>query len=115
MPSDDAATLNGTTPLIGIDGSRSIFVAETDKITRATVGITAQHRNGFFIGAGVSWNVPSQGRDLRFAEDGKDVPSDYFDWQVRIGYHPGVRVYVAAAAAAAAAATTARRRHRRTP
>ena len=25
----------------------------------------AQHRNGFFVGAGVSWNVPTQGRDLR--------------------------------------------------
>jgi outer membrane protein OmpA-like peptidoglycan-associated protein len=94
VPSGDGATLNGTTPLIGIDGSRSIFVAETDKFTRATLGITAQHRKGFFFGAGVSWNVPSQGRDLRFAEDGKDVPNDYYDMQFRIGYHPGVRVYV---------------------
>ena len=33
--------------------------------------------------------------------------SDYFDWQVRIGYHPGVRVVRAAATAAAPATTTA--------
>src|SRR6185295_16327696 len=94
MPSKDGATLNGTTPLIGIDGSRSIFVADTENITRATLGLTAQHKKGFFFGAGVSWNMPSQARDTRFSEDGKEILSDYYDMQFRIGYHPGVRVYM---------------------
>jgi outer membrane protein OmpA-like peptidoglycan-associated protein len=94
MPSKDAATLSGTTPLIGLDGSRSIFVANTENITRATLALTAQTKKGIFFGAGVSWNVPSQARDTRFSEDGKEILSDYYDMQFRIGYHPGVRVYV---------------------
>jgi outer membrane protein OmpA-like peptidoglycan-associated protein len=94
LPSDDSATLNGTTPLLGIDGTRSIFVSNTENITRATLGLTAQTKKGFFFGAGVSWNMPSQARDTRFSEDGKEILSDYYDMQFRIGYHPGVRVYV---------------------
>ena len=92
LNSDDTATT--TTSLVGIDGSRSLLTADTDNITRATFGITAQTKSGIFFGAGVSWNVPTEARDLRFAEDGKDVVGDYYDWQFRIGYHPGVRVYV---------------------
>jgi hypothetical protein len=42
VPSADSATLTGTTPLIGTDQSRSIFVANTENITRATLGRTAQ-------------------------------------------------------------------------
>ena len=95
LTTDDVASINGTTPLISAsDSSRSLFVANTENITRATLGITAQTKKGFFFGAGVSWNVPSQARDTRFSEDGKDVLSDYYDMQFRIGYHPGVRVYV---------------------
>jgi len=93
LNSDDTSTT--TTSLVGIDGSRSLLTANTDNITRATFGITAQTKSGVFFGAGVSWNVPTEARDLRFAEDGKDVVGDYYDWQFRIGYHPGVRVYVA--------------------
>ena len=93
LNSDDTASTGQS--LIGIDGSRSLLTANTDNITRATFGITAQTKSGVFFGAGVSWNVPTEARDLRFAEDGKDVVGDYYDWQFRIGYHPGVRVYVA--------------------
>ena len=93
LNSDDTASTGQS--FIGIDGSRSLLTANTDNITRASFGITAQTRRGIFFGAGVSWNVPTEARDLRFAEDGKDVVGDYYDWQFRIGYHPGVRVYVA--------------------
>jgi outer membrane protein OmpA-like peptidoglycan-associated protein len=92
MASDDTATT--TTALVGIDTSRSLLTADTQNVTRATFGITGQTKGGFFFGAGVSWNVPGDARDLRFAEDGKDVVGDYYDWQFRIGFHPGVRVYV---------------------
>jgi outer membrane protein OmpA-like peptidoglycan-associated protein len=90
--SDDTATT--TTALVGVDLSRSLLTANTENLTRATFGITAQTKGGFFFGAGVSWNVPTEARDLRFAENGTDVAGDYYDWQFRIGYHPGVRVYV---------------------
>src|SRR5262249_18032721 len=73
--SDDSATT--TLPLRGIDGSTSLLTAKTENITRATVGLTAQAPKGFFFGAGVSWNVPTKARDLRFSETpGKDTAGD---------------------------------------
>jgi outer membrane protein OmpA-like peptidoglycan-associated protein len=68
--------------------------SNTEKLTRATVGLTLQAKNGFFGGVGVSWNVPTKARTNAFNPEG-DVFGDYVDWQFRIGYHPGVRVYVA--------------------
>jgi peptidoglycan-associated lipoprotein len=41
----------------------------------------------------VSWNVPSRARSATFTDE-PDVLGDYYDMQFRIGYHPGVRVYV---------------------
>ena len=61
-------------------------------MTRATLGLTFQARNGFFAGAGVSWNVPTRARTGSFTDE-PDVIGDYYDMQFRIGYHPGVRVY----------------------
>jgi outer membrane protein OmpA-like peptidoglycan-associated protein len=91
MPSNDGATT--TARLTGIDGSISPLFADTENITRATFGITAQTRKGIFFGAGVSWNVPSHARDVNFGEDREEVLSDYYDMQFRIGYHPGVKTF----------------------
>jgi outer membrane protein OmpA-like peptidoglycan-associated protein len=88
--STDTATLTGA--LVGTDGSVPPLVSNTENLTRATVGLTFQSRKGFFVGGGVSWNVPTKSRDA-FNTD-EDATGDYFDWQVRIGYHPGVRIYV---------------------
>ncbi len=86
----DATT---TTRLRGIDGSVSLLGATPQNLTRATLGLTGQAK-GFFFGAGVSWNVPTKARDLRFSETpGEDTAGDYYDMQFRIGYHPGVRVF----------------------
>jgi len=52
-----------------------------------------QAKNGFFAGAGVSWNVPTRARSASFTDDAS-VLGDYYDMQFRIGYHPGVKVYV---------------------
>lgn len=79
----------------GIDGSLAPLVSSIDALTRATAGVTWQHRGGFFVGGGVSWNTPRRDRD-RFGTDG-DAFGDFIDWQVRIGFHPGTRVYVAPA------------------
>src|SRR5439155_896815 len=95
--------LNGTVPNKDTIASRGATIqcvncgvapltSNTENLTRATAGVTIQGRNGFFVGGGVSWNVPQQARDTHFTDD--DVFGDYFDWQVRIGYHPGVRTYV---------------------
>jgi outer membrane protein OmpA-like peptidoglycan-associated protein len=42
----------------------------------------------------LSWNFPTLARNSAFSPEG-DVTGDYVDWQFRIGFHPGVRVYVA--------------------
>jgi outer membrane protein OmpA-like peptidoglycan-associated protein len=91
VPSKDTAT--ASTALIGIDASRSLLTANTENITRATLGLTLQTKKGIFFGAGVSWNVPTLARIGSFT-DQPDVIGDYYDMQFRIGYHPGVKVYV---------------------
>lgn len=91
MPSNDTATTS--TALTGIDRSRSPLSANTENITRATLGLTLQSKQGFFVGAGVSWNVPTRARSAAFTDE-PDVVGDYYDMQFRIGWHPGVRVYV---------------------
>ena len=90
VPSSDLATTS--TALTGADLSRSPLSSATENITRATLGLTLQ-KKGWFFGAGVSWNVPSRARSGAFTDE-PDVIGDYYDMQFRIGYHPGVRVYV---------------------
>ena len=95
LPSSDTATIT-TATLVGIDGSRPLTVSNTENLTRATAGLTFQSPKGFFIGGGLSWNVPRQERNPALtASDDTNPFADYWDWQVRIGYHPGVRVYTA--------------------
>ncbi len=91
--SDDQATR--TASLFGVDGSVAPLLAEVNHSTRAHFGINYQHAGGFFVGTGLAWNLPKEGRLEAFSEDNDKPFGDYWDWQVRIGYHPGVRVYVA--------------------
>jgi outer membrane protein OmpA-like peptidoglycan-associated protein len=87
----DTATITGP-PLIATDGTSAPLTSNTENLTRVTAGIAFQAPKGFFVGAGVSWNVPQQARNPAHTVD---TPfGDYWDWQVRVGYHPGVRVYV---------------------
>jgi peptidoglycan-associated lipoprotein len=90
VPSSDVATT--TTALRGVDNSLSPLTANTENITRATLGLTLQTKKGLFFGAGVSWNVPTRGRSGSFTDE-PDVIGDYYDMQFRIGYHPGVKTY----------------------
>ena len=50
-------------------------------------------KNGFFAGAGANWRFGMDGRDSVGSEFG-NVSGDSFGFQARIGYHPGVRIYV---------------------
>jgi peptidoglycan-associated lipoprotein len=92
MPSSDTMSILSGTTVLGADLTRPPVLSDTENITRATLGLTFQAKNGFFAGAGFSWNVPSKARDLRFTDT--DQIGDYYDSQFRIGYHPGVKVYV---------------------
>jgi outer membrane protein OmpA-like peptidoglycan-associated protein len=88
----DAVTL--TTPVVAADGSLSPLTTELTSPVNATFGLTWQGKNGVFAGAGINWNLHMDGRDSFFS--GFDTPTgDAAGWQFRIGYHPGVRVYVA--------------------
>jgi outer membrane protein OmpA-like peptidoglycan-associated protein len=90
-PNKDAIAFQGGTVLCVNCGAPPLS-SNTEKLTRATVGLTLQAKNGFFGGVGASWNVPTKARTNAFNPEG-DVFGDYVDWQFRIGYHPGVRVY----------------------
>jgi outer membrane protein OmpA-like peptidoglycan-associated protein len=91
VPGDDVTTITGAPP-VGIDGSVAPLVSDVSNVTRATAALTWQSRNGFFVGGGVSWNLPTRDRDDYQTQD--DEFGDFVDWQVRIGFHPGTRVYV---------------------
>jgi outer membrane protein OmpA-like peptidoglycan-associated protein len=92
MSTGDTTITSGS--LIGTDGSMAPRVTETSRLTRATAGLTYQARNGFFIGGGIGSNIPMKSREDFGADSDPGTLADFTDWQVRIGFHPGVRVYV---------------------
>jgi outer membrane protein OmpA-like peptidoglycan-associated protein len=57
-----------------------------------TVGLTWQGQNGVFAGAAVNWNARLDGRSEFGAFT--DETGDSLGFQIRLGYHPGVRVHV---------------------
>jgi outer membrane protein OmpA-like peptidoglycan-associated protein len=73
------------------DGSLSPLISGNDSPINATLGLTWQHRKGFFAGAGVNWAIKLDGR----SESGsfEDETGDSLGFQLRLGYHPGVRIY----------------------
>ncbi len=93
VPSKSTLTFQGAS-ILCVDCGAVPLVSDVQTLTRATLGLTFQAKNGFFAGAGASWNFPTLARTSAFSPEG-DVTGDYVDWQFRIGYHPGVRVHVA--------------------
>ena len=87
---DDTVTL--TRSLIGEDGSIAPSLTNTDSPFNASVGLTWQGAGGLFAGAGLNWRMAMDGR----SEFGtfEDETGDSLGFQLRVGYHPGVRVYV---------------------
>jgi outer membrane protein OmpA-like peptidoglycan-associated protein len=91
QPFDDTATIS--TSIVGFDGSRAPGLSGIHSLTLATVGLTWQHRRGFFLGGGMTWSMPTESRD-GFVTD-EDETGDFVDYQVRLGYRPGgIRRYV---------------------
>jgi outer membrane protein OmpA-like peptidoglycan-associated protein len=91
----DSVTIEGplATPLIAVDGTAPPLVTELASPVNATFGLTWQGSNGVFAGAGIGWNLNMKARDKYFSGF-DDRTGDAAGWQFRIGYHPGVRVYV---------------------
>jgi outer membrane protein OmpA-like peptidoglycan-associated protein len=92
FPFDNEVVIEQGT-LIGEDGSIAPSVTEFDAPLDATIGLIWQARNGFFAGAGLNWNIGLDGRS-EFGSPYGDETGDALGFQARIGYHPGVRVYV---------------------
>ena len=90
VPNADTVTITGA-QIATIDSGLPPVTSSVEKITRATAGLTWQHRSGFFVGGGLSWNVPTKDRERYRTDD--TATGDFVDWQVRVGYHPGVRVF----------------------
>ncbi len=78
--------------LVGEDGSIPPGISLADSATHFTLGVTYTASSGFFAGVGANWRLGLDGRS-GFG-DFEDESGDAFGLQVRIGYHPGVRIYV---------------------
>ncbi|MGH9331778.1 MAG: OmpA family protein [Vicinamibacterales bacterium] len=89
---DDAVTAPAGL-LTAEDGSRSPALSGQDGPVNASLGVTWQHANGFFLGGGLNWNLRLDGRNEVGALF-SDETGDSAGIQVRLGYHPGVRIYV---------------------
>ena len=77
-----------------IDGAPSSW--EVKSPADFIIGLTYQASNGFFIGYGASYGFNTKNRsDVPGASFSKPKTFDRWGNQVRLGWHPGVRVYVA--------------------
>jgi outer membrane protein OmpA-like peptidoglycan-associated protein len=87
---DDAVVLTGVVPAI-ISGVPPAESRQNGPIN-ATLGLTWQSARGLFAGAGINYNMRLDGR----SDSGgfEDETGDAIGFQFRLGYHPGVRVYV---------------------
>jgi len=91
----DSVTITGpvVSPLVAADGSIPPTTTDLTSPVNATFGLTWQGKNGVFAGAGIGWNLHMNGR-TSFISGIDDRTGDAAGWQFRLGYHPGVRVYV---------------------
>ena len=91
----DAVTITGPvpSPVTAIDGSIPPVTSELKSPVNATLGLTWQGTNGVFVGGGINWNFHMSSRSDVFSGF-EDRTGDAAGWQFRLGYHPGVRVYV---------------------
>jgi outer membrane protein OmpA-like peptidoglycan-associated protein len=89
VPNSDTLTFTGPRIL-----TIETITSPINSLTTANAGVTWQHSNGFFIGGGIGWNLEMKGREAFGADSDPNSLLDFADWQVRIGFHPGVRVYV---------------------
>ena len=90
-----SSTVTLASPLVASDGSLSPLVNPADKLTTTTLGLVWQARNGFFLGAGINWNLPTADRSGYTTDQTIGAGRDFVDYEVRVGFHPGVPVYVA--------------------
>jgi outer membrane protein OmpA-like peptidoglycan-associated protein len=79
--------------LTAFDASVSPASSDIRSPLDGVLSLTWQARNGFFAGAGLSYNFRHSSRE-KFGPYENEF-GDKAGWQFRLGYHPGVRIYVA--------------------
>jgi peptidoglycan-associated lipoprotein len=91
-------TLTAKTQLLATDGSflPAGYVSDIQSPVQIDLGLTWQARSGFFAGAGWTWRPTVDSRD-QYLNQYTNGAGDKMDIVGRIGYHPGVRIYVAPA------------------
>ena len=78
-------------PLLAVDGSMSPLMSELRSPLDVTVGVRWNGPAGFSIGGGLNWAARHTDRSrIRQAS----TAQDQLGLLVRVGYHPGVRVYL---------------------
>jgi peptidoglycan-associated lipoprotein len=89
------SALQTKTEMLGEDGSflPAGFSYDVKSPVQIDLGITWQHENGFFAGAGWTYRPTVDSRD-KYLSQFTNGAGDKMDIVGRIGYHPGVRVYV---------------------
>ena len=70
------------------------YTSDTLSPVDLNLGLTWQHPKGFFAGVGWTWRTNMDRRD-EFLSQYTNGAGDKMDIVGRIGYHPGVRIYVA--------------------
>jgi len=93
-------TVTVSTPIIAEDQSVAPATSNLHSLMGVTLGLTWQMKNGVFLGAGATWNVPTRDRN-DFNTDtnrggtcfGSCPIGDFVDYQFRVGVHPGVRTW----------------------
>ena len=85
VPLDDKVVLR--TALTGIDGTVSALTSAISTPVDFTIGLQWQARNGAFVGAGLNYS-------LMHEQSSQGTTGNVLGFQIRLGYHPGVRRYV---------------------
>jgi outer membrane protein OmpA-like peptidoglycan-associated protein len=81
-----------TTPIIAEDGTLAPSVTNLISPVNVVLGVTWQGQKGVFAGAGLGYNLHMSSRSSFGAFS--NVFGDAAGFQFRVGYHPGVRIYV---------------------
>jgi outer membrane protein OmpA-like peptidoglycan-associated protein len=83
--------LGAATLPIGQDGSLPPLVSTTDDIGHIRAGLVWQGRSGWFVHYGLSYALSYASDDITT----RDEPGSPWGYDVRIGFHPGTKKFVA--------------------
>jgi outer membrane protein OmpA-like peptidoglycan-associated protein len=87
---DDEITAGGLT---AFDGTSPTGIFNLRSPLDGAIGLTFISPNGFFVGGGLVYALAHDGRDKFGPYDSETA--DRLSGQIRIGFHPGARIYVA--------------------